>query len=516
MARRSATRGTAGERRLAAVFFTDMAGSTELAARLGDLRWQALLAEYHKTVRRVLRNNRGREVDNAGDGFFAEFDQPARAISCACELTDELHSAGIEVRTGIHMGEVEQVGAKLGGIAVHIGARVGATAKPGEVLVSSTIRDVVSGADFNFNDAGSHSLKGVPGEWHLYQVSWPGARPLDGIALQAWESPAYRRPVSRLRRYWPIGAAAAAVVVAVGLVLVLVVLRAQSPAAITPTGNTVALISTASSVFTSEVAVGSHPIGVAIGGGAVWVINASDKTLTRIDVASGQASPAKAVGGTPTGIAYGENSVWVASGASGAVFRFDNSGQPVRTIQVADGIAGLAFGANALWVTDPLDNTVIRIDPVTNGITATIPVGRGPLAVAVAGSAVWVANAVDHTLARIHPDTNTAETGFPVRSEPDAIAADANSVWVVSTAANTVTKFDTSGRQSINTVRVGSGPVDVKIASDGSAWIAENTAEKVEHIDTGANRAIASLVVRGHPAAIDLQGGSLWLAVSAD
>jgi DNA-binding CsgD family transcriptional regulator/tetratricopeptide (TPR) repeat protein len=165
-----------------------MVGSTELAAQLGDRRWQALLTAYHGEVRRVLRNNGGREVDNAGDGFFAVFDQPTRAISCACELTDDLHSSGIEVRTGIHMGEVEPVGAKLGGIAVHIGARVVGAANPGEVLVSSTIRDVVTGADFNFDDAGSHALKGVPGEWRLYHVSWPGARPLDDAALQAWES----------------------------------------------------------------------------------------------------------------------------------------------------------------------------------------------------------------------------------------------------------------------------------------------------------------------------------------
>jgi streptogramin lyase len=496
------------------VFFTDMVGSTDLTARLGDRRWRVLLAEYHREVRRALRNSRGREVDNAGDGFFAVFDQPGRAISCACELTDSLHSAGIEVRTGIHMGEVETIGAKLGGIAVHIGARVASIAKPGDVVVSSTIRDVVSGAGYKFDDAGSHTLKGVPGEWRLYHVSWPGAKSLDPAALQAWESPALRRRGGAIRRLWPV--ALLLMLAAVTLGAVAGVLHSQRPALIVPSANTAAQIDASAQAFRADVPVGNHPTGVAIGGGAVWVINASDQTLTRIDASNGHGSPAKAVGGTPTGIAYGADSVWVSSSSSGAVFRFDATGRKVRQIQVPDGVAGMAFGVDALWIASPLDNTVIRVDPVTNGIAAAIPVGRGPQAVAVGGSAIWVANSLDHTLSRIDAATNMAQGGFALGSEPDALAADSRAVWVVSTAANTVTRFDVSTLQLIVSIPVGTGPVDVSVADDGGVWIAESTAEKVERIDARSNRAVASLTVHGHPEAIDSQGGFLWAAVSAD
>jgi class 3 adenylate cyclase/streptogramin lyase len=515
MAKRPARpRAGATERRLATVFFTDMVGSTELAARLGDRRWQGLLSEYHHKVRRALKNNGGREVDNAGDGFFAVFDQPAQAISCACELTDDLHTAGIEVRTGIHMGEVEPVGAKLGGIGVHIGARVAGTAKPGDVLVTSTIRDVVSGAGFEFYDAGLHALKGVPGEWRLHYVSWPGALPLDDAASRAWETTAYRRRGRALRRYWPLALVLGLGAIALGVVLD--VLHPQTPAAIVPAANTVAQIDASAHAFRADVPVGNHPTGVAIGGGAVWVINASDKTLSRIDLASGQASPAKAVGGTPTAIAFGDDSVWVGSGSSGAVFRFDPTGNLVRQIDVPDGVAGMAFGANAVWIASPLDDTVIRIDPVTNKIASTIRVGKGPQAIAVGGSAVWVANALDHTLTRIDPATNIARGGIAVGSEPDALAADSGAVWVASTAANTVTRFDASSLQLIISIPVGIGPVDLAVGNDGTVWIAESTSEKVERIDARSNRIVGSLTVRGHPEAIDSQGGFLWAAVSAD
>jgi class 3 adenylate cyclase/streptogramin lyase len=512
MSRRTARAAANAQRRLATVFFTDMVGSTEIAARLGDRRWRALLADYHRVVRHAFRNHRGREVDNAGDGFFAVFDQPAQAIACACELTDDLHHAGIEVRTGIHVGEVEQVGVKLGGIAVHIGARVAAAAQPGNVLVSSTIRDVVSGADITFADAGAHTLKGVPGEWHLYRVAWPGARPLDEEAAQTWASGSVVRR-QQLRRYWPL--ATGLVTVAIALAVALAVLHAHGPSVVVPAANTVAQIDGTARAFRSDVAVGSHPTGVAIGGGYVWVINASDQTLTRIDLASGQATPGKAVGGTPNGIAYGAGSVWVGSGSAGMVFRFDTSGQLTRAIHVSDGIAGVAYGDGAVWVASPLDNTVIRIDPVTN-VTTPIPVGSGPQAVAVGGSVVWVANTLDHTLTRINPATNATQGGIAVGLEPDAIAADANAVWVASTAANTVTRFDAASAQLIVPISVATGPVGLAIAADGSVWIADSTAGKVEVIDTHLNRVVASLTVRGHPEAIASQGGELWAAVSAD
>jgi class 3 adenylate cyclase len=156
---------------LATVLFTDLVGSTERAVELGDRAWRELLEQHHSVVRRELERYRGIEVDTAGDGFFARFDGPARAIACAREIREQIASLGLEVRAGIHTGECERVGEKIAGLAVNVGARVSGAAGPGEVLVSSTVKDLVAGSGIEFEDRGTHELKGVPGEWRLYAVS---------------------------------------------------------------------------------------------------------------------------------------------------------------------------------------------------------------------------------------------------------------------------------------------------------------------------------------------------------
>jgi class 3 adenylate cyclase len=158
------------DRTLATVLFTDIVGSTERAAHLGDHQWRALLEQHHSLVRAMLARHRGTEVDTAGDGFFATFEGPARAVRCAQAIIASLAPLDIRVRAGIHTGEVESIGGKVGGIAVSIGARVAASAGDSEVLVSSTVRDLTAGSGLRFEDAGAHALKGVPGRWHLFRV----------------------------------------------------------------------------------------------------------------------------------------------------------------------------------------------------------------------------------------------------------------------------------------------------------------------------------------------------------
>jgi class 3 adenylate cyclase len=156
------------DRVLATIMFTDIVGSTVRAALMGDRAWRDLLGRHHAVVRRQLVRFRGREIDTAGDGFFASFDGPARAIRCAHAIVESVRELGLEVRAGVHTGECELVvGGRVAGIAIHTGARVASLAKPGEVLVSSTVKDLVAGSGIQFEDRGSHMLKGV-GEWHLY------------------------------------------------------------------------------------------------------------------------------------------------------------------------------------------------------------------------------------------------------------------------------------------------------------------------------------------------------------
>jgi class 3 adenylate cyclase len=158
------------DRILATVLFTDIVGSTERAAALGDRPWRDLLRRHHGVVRGELERFRGREIDTAGDGVLAAFDGPARAIRAACAIRDAVRQLGIEVRAGLHTGECEMLGEKLAGVAVHTGARVASLAGPGEVLVSSTVKDLVAGSGIEFEDRGTSALKGIPGEWRLFSV----------------------------------------------------------------------------------------------------------------------------------------------------------------------------------------------------------------------------------------------------------------------------------------------------------------------------------------------------------
>jgi pimeloyl-ACP methyl ester carboxylesterase len=159
------------DRMLATVLFTDIVGSTERAASLGDKAWRDALEQHHALVRRELAHFRGQEISTTGDGFLATFDGPARAVRCAVTIRDRLRESGLEVRAGVHTGECERMGDNIGGLAVHIGARVAGLAGPGEVLASSTVKDLVSGSGIVFEDRGSQSLKGVPGEWRLFRVA---------------------------------------------------------------------------------------------------------------------------------------------------------------------------------------------------------------------------------------------------------------------------------------------------------------------------------------------------------
>jgi pimeloyl-ACP methyl ester carboxylesterase len=166
-----ARRGQEPDRVLATVMFTDIVGSTERAVALGDRRWRDLLDRHHALVREQLARFRGREIDTAGDGFLASFDGPARAVRCAGAIVREVRRLGLEIRAGLHTGECELLDDKLSGVAVHTGARIASLADAGEVLVSSTVKDLVAGSGLTFEDRGRHPLKGLPGEWHLYAVA---------------------------------------------------------------------------------------------------------------------------------------------------------------------------------------------------------------------------------------------------------------------------------------------------------------------------------------------------------
>jgi len=162
------------DRVLVTILFTDLVGSTGRVAELGDLRWRELLEQHNEAVRRLLERYDGREIDRAGDGFLATFGGPARAVRCALAIVAELEALHLDVRVGVHTGEVELVEQGIGGIAVHIGARVAALGTAGEVLVTRTVKDLTVGSRIEFQDRGTHTLRGVPGDWEVFAATGPG------------------------------------------------------------------------------------------------------------------------------------------------------------------------------------------------------------------------------------------------------------------------------------------------------------------------------------------------------
>jgi YVTN family beta-propeller protein len=331
------------DHRLATVLFTDIVGSTQVAAELGDRRWRALLDRHHAIVRKELKRFRGKEQDTAGDGFFAAFDEPSDAIRCACAVADAVRELGIELRAGLNLGEAELIGGKLGGMAVHAAARIMASAGPGEVLVASTVRDMVPGSGFAFEDRGTRGLRDVPGEWRLFAVTG-----VDGHARETQLEPdeaAGRRegiqpPPLLQRRSGRIAIGATVLAMIAVAIVVPLANRNPAPPPLSPSGA-------------------PKPV---------------DHVL-QIDPTSGAALHSIPVGNDPSAIAFGEGSVWVTNSGDGTVSRIDPASRRVVTIHVGHKPDAVAVGAGGVWVANDTDGTVSRIDPLTNRVAAAVDLG---------------------------------------------------------------------------------------------------------------------------------------------
>ena len=356
---------------LAAVLFTDIVDSTAVAEELGDRRWKTLVDRHHRLVRQGLKRYGGRELDTAGDGFFASFKEPASAIGCASALVEAVRELGIEIRTGVHFGECEQIGRKLGGITVVVGARIMALGGAGDVLVSGTAAELARGAGFGTVDRGTHVLKGVEGEWRVVAVEAvdriPLPAPLDpAIAAERRSQIAADARPGRSRL--PIAIAAVVAVVVLGAAAFLAFRGGDDP--MIPGPDTVARIDPADGTFDQVVSVGADafPDGLAANDGKVWVGNVAGRTVVQIDVASGE-SQTFGTPSVPTGVAAADGRIWVTYGfQADPQRRLDvvDPGDPVLQpagIDVPDGSYPITAGAGALWIADPLGSTVMRFDP---------------------------------------------------------------------------------------------------------------------------------------------------------
>ena len=498
------------------VLFTDIVQSTEQASRMGDKRWRQVISAHHALVRKELKSYGGREIDTAGDGFFATFDQPVQAIRCAEAVVRDVRRLGIEIRAGVHMGEVEVIGPKVGGIAVHIGARVMSKAGPGQVLVSSTVRDLVSGSGLQFDDLGAHELKGVPAQWHLYAVEQPAATegPEESLAVVE-EEPKRRAP-------WKALLIAVLVVLVVVLVSIFAT-RGGKPSLPAPAANTVARIDPSGKVA-GAVAVGRNPRAVAADGKTIWVVNFNDGTIQSIDSTNDSASPAIALGisAAPKAITVGGGFVWVLSSTpTGQLYRIDPTQSHSATpFSLPTGVEDIAFGSGAVWVTSNFDDTVLRLDPQDPGGTpgvVQLEAGAGPQGIVVGAGAVWVAEGLKGKVARIDPNTMKVTATVPLlRGNPVQLAFGEGYVWATDPDDDSVTRIDpTVNPQGTTIPNVGNGPAGVA-AGDGAAWVANRGDGTVAEIDPKTSKVTRiELGSNLSPEGVAVTPGAIWITVHA-
>jgi YVTN family beta-propeller protein len=498
---------------LATVLFTDIVGSSELAAELGDRRWRVLLSRHHAVVRRELRRFGGRELDTAGDGFFASFDNPGNGIRCAAALVEAVQELGIEIRAGLHLGQAEIVGRKLGGAAVHVGARTMAQAGPAEVLTTGGLKEVLPPSDFTFEDRGSHVLKGIPGEWRLFRVAatdHPLPRPLDPDVAAARRAAVQAPPLWR-RRYVPIGIAAAVVA---GGVAVGIILRdgsgnpaKQSPR---PTGlppHAVLLLDPGTGRVEATMAIQDPqpppPLGA---GGGRWP------------------------GPGPRAMAAGEGSIWVTNGGSDSVQRIDPIRRVARAIPVSGGPVDVTVGEGGVWVISA-NGTLTRIDPGTDKTTTTDASGSAPVPMGVAvgdRGAVYV-TALNcqicpadfaSSVVRFDPSSDSL-TAVPVPNYYPAssiIAAD-GSLWM--TAGSEVWRVDPASGRVLTRVSIEEQLGDLAAdPSDASIWVttvgAGGRVGRAIQIDASTGKVIGGQPIGCCPGAIAIGGGYVWVTNSVD
>jgi class 3 adenylate cyclase len=469
-------------RRLATALFVDIVDSTRIATELGDRRWRELLGAFRRMVRAELKRYGGREEDTAGDGFFATFGEPAAGVQAAAAIVAGAQRLGVDVRCGLHSGELERIDSRLGGIAAHIAARVMATAGAAQVVVTATVRDLVTGGGFSFEAAGDAELKGVPGRWMLYRLTL-----VDGVALLAPLKPdaaadLRRRDravtalgVQRMRGVLVAGAVVAGLMVIVAL-WPRDVAPAQTPITmfrIDPEGHNILI-----EVRDDHVSLGQAEPVFAVDG-ALWQ-ETPDRLVSR-DIETGEATYAIDNPTQSVGTLFGFGSIWFVvdgateSGDKVALQRVDPvSGHTIATIVVADvgDVRDVTIGRDAIFVLrwngelleiDPRENAVVDQDKIP---FESLP--AGPLS--SIGGQVWICDCGDiehRTIVHWDPIADTSRRiefqevgvilGDSRESGQGVISDDPETVWLLDDSHGTLTSIDVTTGEDIQSVGVPPG-----------------------------------------------------------
>jgi class 3 adenylate cyclase len=478
--RRSGTRG------LGAVLFTDIVGSTVIAAEMGNTRWAELLTRHHQIVRRELRRFGGRENDTAGDGFFATFERPVDAIRCAVAAAAAVRPLGIEIRAGVSFGQLELVDGKAGGLIVNTAARVLSVAGPGEVLVPASVRDIVSGAGISFADHGTHRLKGLEEETRLFLVTGLDGEPVPS-PLEAEEAAERRReifPVARSRRGIVIVAGIAAVALAAAVI--------------------------ALHISSRDGSVGRAPASSQF---LVELDPENGDVLQRIDLEL----PRRPGQTTPTGrsVAAGQGAVWVLTPTDPAptLLHVDPSHGDVREPM------GLPFSFSmsvvsafeSVWVA--IDDRLMRVNPATDDIHEVLRIqmpggGIGRTSLSVDRSHVWLAR-TDGILMRFDRSGDISRQRKVVASA-DLVAGGEGSVWVVDQLAGILTRVDPDTLEAIADVPV-SGNIGRVVVAGDYVVVLDRSTGVMTRISVGDTRSVRQVTV-GEASDMVFGFGAIWVS----
>ena len=475
-----------GERGLGAVLFTDIVGSTSIAAELGNARWGELVARHHRLIRSELRRHGGREIDTAGDGFFATFDRPVDAIRCAVAAADAVRELGIEIRAGVSFGELETVGRKPGGLVVNTAARVMSVAGPGEVLVPAAVRDLVPGAGIAFADHGVHRLKGLDEELRLFVVTGLGDTQV-GPPLDEAEAAARRsriEPVGRRRTGAVIVGIAAASVAAVGIWLLVSGDEEEPP-----------------------------PRAATASRGVVELDPETGDALQTIDFIDPGRTPRV---GQSYEFEAGEGAVWAESPANfGApVFHVDPEHGEVEQVRlpsaVGPGFISMVTAFDALWATTDL---LIRVNPATDEARSILAIPP-PSSLARAGLAadrrnLWLGTPTG-TLLKLNRngeeiDRRDVEGGIQL------VAVGEGWVWLVDQGAGVVTKIDGMTLGSVAEIHL-DGNLDAIAVLDGYVWTLDFATGVLTQISIDSDRVTGQEALPADPTAMAAGAGAIWVS----
>ena len=502
--------------------FTDIEGSTQLLNELGGDRYAEILDEHERLLRAAFAAHKGQVVDTQGDSFFVAFGTAADAVAAAVDAQRDLaagrwpHGSAVRVRMGLHTGEPRVGEQRYVGIGVHRAARIGAAGHGGQVLLSSTTRELAEEdlpPGVSVRDLGERRLKDIDQPQRLYQLD------VDGLQNEFAQLRTLDVELRRKRRRMYAGSALIGVVAAAVAIPVFAFGQGGSGSGFTAQANTVAVIDPDSNrVTTAGIPVGARPGSISFGSGSLWVANRDDQTVSRVDPDTGSVMRTFPVGDTPTGLAAVDGATWVVgtdgTDASVSVRRidaqFDTVAEKVQIDNVVPGGPGAAAAlGKTVWIA-PSSGLLTRLDPRTGLVAREIDPNTSPTAVAVAADATWVAGDAG-TVTRVDP--TGLKTPITVGYGPSAIALGGGGVWVANRGDDTVVRIDPSTRAVVTTIPVGKAPAGVAFGA-GSVWVANSGDGTVSRIDPEAGKVIETIEVGESPQSIVAADGRIWVTVA--